>query len=74
MNQYPVSFADSRTHVPDHPDRTARRASGVFGLSFTYQVWSNRKAMAKTIRMQQARASHHTDWNPIINLTDGEGY
>ena len=75
MKRYQLSFADSIKHVPTNPDRTARRNSGG-GLNFdvTYQVWTNRKAMAKSIRLQERRERHSTDWTACVKLTDGEGY
>jgi hypothetical protein len=39
-----------------------------------YQVWSNRAAMARTIRMQQKREPRPDDWRPVVALKDGEGY
>ena len=74
MKAYQLSIADSFRHVPEHPERTARREGTGLNLDVTYQVWTNRKAMAKTIRLQERRERHSMDWCACVNLTDGEGY
>jgi hypothetical protein len=75
MKKYTLSGADSMTHSPQHPERTAHKAAGG-GLNFdrVYQVWPNRESMARSIRMQQSRAPHSGDWRACVALTDGEGY
>lgn len=56
------------------PERTAYRAGvGIFS-DYTFQTWPNRESMARSIRMQQRRASHATDWKAVQPLSDGEGY
>ena len=57
-----------------HPERTAKRSGTGMNFDVTYQQWTNRKAMARTIRMQQKRAACVTDWKAVVPLTDGEGY
>ena len=71
MKTYAMCFGQCIGYKHDHPDRTAWRSteSGRY-----FQVWSNRKAMAKSIRMQQQRAPHYRDWHALVELTDGEGY
>lgn len=54
MKRYSLSFADSITHVPEYPYRTAKRS---FGWDIVYQVWSNRASMLKSISMQDKGTS-----------------
>lgn len=72
MKTYVKSFAESIEHKPEHPERTAKKSFGFGDIMF--QVWPNRKSMAKSIRMQQKRAPKQSDWRPCVPLTDGEGY
>lgn len=39
----------------------------------TLKVFKSRQAMAKLIRKQEKTAPF-SEWNPIVKLTDGEGY
>jgi hypothetical protein len=71
METYVMSFASSISHIPKHPERTATRRQN---WNIVYQEWPNRKAMAKTIRVQEKRAAHHSDWMPCVKLEDIEGY
>lgn len=71
MSKIAMSFADSLKFKPEHPERTAKKC---LGWNVEFQIWSNRKAMAKSIRMQQKRANSQSDWIPLIPLTDIEGY
>jgi hypothetical protein len=66
-----MSFADACKYQPPNPERTARKS-----LSFdvTFQEWSNREAMARSIRMQSKRECRNDDWRAVVPLTDGEGY
>jgi len=74
MKHYTLSIGQSIGYQHPHPDRTAVKSGrGVFSDNI-YQVWSNRKAMARSIRMQQRRARRSDDWRPLIPLTDGEGF
>jgi len=75
MKRYTMSAIEANTHRPAHPERTARRSAGT-GLNFdvVFQVWPNRKSMAKTIRMQQQREPRGGDWYSVVSLSDGEGY
>jgi hypothetical protein len=63
------SFADSLTFTPLFPERTAKRASGDFDVLF--QIWSNRKAMARSIRMQESGDTKNR-WIPCMPLSAGE--
>jgi hypothetical protein len=72
MKKYVLSFAGSINHKPDHPERTATKQMQSFDIQ--YQVWTNRPAMAKSIRMQSNRESRYDDWRPCVKLNDGEGY
>lgn len=74
MKRYTMSFGQRINHQPEHPERTAYKSGSGLNFDITFQVWPNRASMAKTIRMQQQRESHHTDWRPWIPLTDAEGY
>ena len=73
MKRYTLSFGQSIEHKPDHPERTAKRLAG---WDVQYQVWTNRKAMAKTIRLQQEGGGpfNRLEWKPIVPLSAGEGY
>lgn len=62
MKVYRLSFADSCSHIPDYPERTAKRNSPGLDFDVTFQVWPSRAAMLKTIDMQGKRASRTTDW------------
>lgn len=56
------------------PERTAYRSGpGVFS-DYTFQTWPNRESMARSIRMQERREHHATDWKAVQPLSDGEGY
>lgn len=74
MKTYTMSFADACQHKPDHPERTAKRSGTGLNFDVTFQVWPNRPSMARSIRMQQTRASNSRDWRPCVKLSDGEGY
>jgi len=74
MKTYTLSGADSFTHVPESPERTARKNGLGLNFDVTYKVWTSRAAMAKTIRMQQKREPRQDDWRACVALTDGEGY
>jgi hypothetical protein len=79
MRSYTLSFGASIGYAHPQPDRTAYREStaGLNSASYgdrTYRVWSNRAAMARSIRMQERREPRMGDWRPIVKLSDGEGY
>ena len=71
MKTYTLSMAAAMNYQHPAPERTARK---VIGWDYIYQVWPNRESMAKSIRMQESRASHLADWKAVVPLTDGEGY
>lgn len=71
MKKYTLSFADSISHKPEHPDRTAMRS---LQWDVLYNVWPARAAMARTIRMQQKREHKASDWRACVKLQDHEGY
>ena len=62
------------THVPEHPERTARRSMKGLDFDVEYQVWSNRPAMARSIRMQQRGANFANAWRACVPLAETEGY
>lgn len=76
MKRYTISAAESFTHVPAHPERTARRQASTVGLNFdvVYQVWPNRASLARSVRMQEKRAPRADDWRPVVRLGETEGY
>lgn len=64
---YTLSFADAMTHVPVHPDRTARRdAGGGMNFDVVFRVWPNRASMLKTIELQGRRAPELRDWRACV--------
>jgi len=74
MRTYSLSLGQAMDHKHPHPERTAsRRMGGVFS-NVLYQVWPNRGAMARSIRMQQKRAPEANDWHALVKLGDAEGY
>ena len=70
---YKLSLGESAGYAHPHPERTARRTAAD-GWDIFYQVWSNRKAMARTIRMQEKSAPHWMDWKAVVPLGTTEGY
>lgn len=74
MKTYRLSFADSIKHQPVNADRTAQRSNNGMDFDVIYQVWSNRAAMARSIRMQERGEHHATHWRACVKLTDTEGY
>lgn len=75
MKTYTLSGADAMTHVPEHPERTGRRAAhGFMNFDVIYQVWPNRASLARTIRMQERREHKSTDWRACVPLRETEGY
>jgi len=72
MKKYTMSFAAASTHTPQHPERTARRCT--HGFDVTFQVWTNRMAMARSIRMQEKREGRPGDWRACVPLEATEGY
>jgi hypothetical protein len=71
MKTYTLSMGALQGYSHPAPERTACKLTG---WDYTYQVWPNRESMAKSIRMQERRAAHPSDWKALIPLTDGEGY
>ncbi len=67
MSEYLATLTD------DERGRTAIKAGRSLGDNDTAQTWNHRKAMAKTIRMQE-RGAPSSEWRPVVKLTDGEGY
>jgi hypothetical protein len=73
MKRYTMSFADSISHVPEHPERTAKKQGRGMNFDVTYQVWPNRAAMMKTIDMQERRGSRQDDWKPVQKRNPSPG-
>lgn len=74
MKKYTMSHAAAIDHVPTHPDRTASKTGTGMNFDVTFQVWPNRAALAKSIRMQERREHRQGDWRACVKLRDGEGY
>ncbi len=74
MTTYRMSWAQAQEHKPEYPERTARREGSGLDFDVTFQVWPNRASMARTIRMQQKREHHLTDWSACVPLKETEGY
>lgn len=62
MKNYTMSFRESLTHKPDHPDRTAYRNNSGMNFDITFRVFPNRASMLKCIELQRQREHHPTDW------------
>lgn len=74
MQRYSMPMGRTVGFNHPHPERTAfHSGTGIFSDVF-FQVWPNRKSMARSIRMQQRRAHRNEDWRPLVALGDGEGY
>jgi hypothetical protein len=71
--RYSMPFARTIGYQHEHPERTASRTGPGMFANTTFQVWTNRAAMARSIRMQERRAPSPTDWRALIALTPLEG-
>ncbi|HUV14710.1 MAG TPA: hypothetical protein VMY18_13785 [Acidobacteriota bacterium] len=71
MKTYKLSLGQSLDYVHKASERTAYK---IQGYDQVYQVWSNRKAMARSIRMQEKRERRHDDWKAVVKLSEGEGH
>ena len=66
MRTYTLSAAAADAHVPEHPERTARRnATGFLNFDVVFRVWPNRASMLKTIEMQRRREARQEDWRAV---------
>lgn len=74
MKTTTISFGQSLEYKPAHPERTAKKSGSGLNFDVTFKEWPNRESMAKSIRMQQRREHHVSDWKACITLKDGEGY
>jgi hypothetical protein len=74
MKKVSMPFGRSIGYQPEHPERTARSAGKSWDSLVTFQTWPSRAAMAKSIRMQQARAPKPADWKACVPLKDSEGF
>ena len=73
MKRYTMSGAAADTHVPEHPERTAKRNhTGTLDFDVTFQVWPSRAAMLKSIEMQ-GRSEPRLDHWRACRLITGEG-
>ena len=71
MKTYSMPFGETIGYSHPHPERTARKQRSLFS-DVIFQVWPNRKSMAKTIRLQQLREPAPDDWRPLVKLSDLE--
>ena len=71
MKRVRMSFAASLDYAPTNPERTARRS---VGWDVEFGTWSNREAMARSIRMQEKRAPRQDDWKAVVALGVTEGH
>jgi len=62
MKRYTLSLAASLSHVPEHPERTAKRDTG---WDVMYQVWPSRGAMLQSLKMQ-ARGATTRLWRAYV--------
>lgn len=70
-----MSFSRSIDIRRNHPNRDRMAVRSVSNShDVAIGTWSNRSAMAQSIRMQEQRASKPTDWKAIVPLTDLEGF
>lgn len=68
MNTYILTGAAAHEHVPEHPERTAKRNAGRssdMNFDVVFRVWPSRGAMLRTIRMQGQRESRFQDWKAV---------
>lgn len=65
MKKYKMSFADAMTHIPAHPERTARREGVGMDFDVTFQEWPSRASMMKTIEMQERSGSNYMKWRAV---------
>lgn len=77
MKRYTLTAAQSfdKANIR-HPQRSATKRATGNPMDFDVIVgeWTNRAAMARTIRMQERRERRPDDWRPVVALSDGEGY
>jgi hypothetical protein len=76
MKRYTLCLGQQIGYVHPAPERTAKRAQGA-ATQFkddVFQIWPSRNSMARSIRMQQQREPRFDDWQPLVKLSDGEGY
>lgn len=74
MKRYSMPFGRTIGHVHAAPERTARRSGSSIGSDVEFQVWSNRAAMARSIRMQESGPQTWRTWRAVVPLTETEGY
>jgi hypothetical protein len=74
MKTYSVPLGRMAEVKHAYPDRTAYKSErGIFG-DIRFQVWSNREAMARSIRMQERGPWKAGNWKAIVPLTDTDGF
>ena len=74
MKKYSMPFGRTLGYVHAAPERTARRSGPSVGDDVEFQVWSNRVAMARSIRMQESGPQTWRTWRALVPLAPGEGY
>lgn len=67
-----MSFGAAIDYRPPNPERTARRPAAN-GWDVVFQEWTNRAAMARSIRIQE-RSGTRNRWRAVVPLGVTEGY
>lgn len=74
MKKISMPFGRTIGYVPEHPERTARKAGLSWDSLVTYQTWPNRASMAKSIRMQESGPPRPDHWKACVPLSPTEGH
>ena len=61
---YVLTGAQAAQHVPEHPDRTAKRFASGMNFDVTFKVWPSSGALKKTLELQRQREARYDDWHP----------
>ena len=69
MKKIIKSFADSLSYRPEFPERTSKKVYDSWDTVF--QTWTNREAMARSIRMQEMGDTKNK-WIAIQPLSDAD--
>lgn len=68
LRTYLIVGAVADQHVPEHPERTAKRNAGRssdMNFDVVFRVWPSRGAMLRTIQMQKQREPQFQDWRAV---------
>ena len=66
--RYVLSFAASLSHIPEFPERTAKRDIyiGPAEWDIEYRVWPNEASLQKTFEMQDKSPPSSKHWRPSV--------